>query len=498
MMNPPSGEGVGDIPEDELSYEDASSGHLGEDPDSLENVLSQIDLPAVPDEEEDEDLEGGVRLDDEITYEVRAFLSGYGWKGIAEMQSEDFLELCDRLGIEPNPREAVIALEDLGFSIEGKNYEARALSRAPRLEDIEDESKAETNGSRTESLTISAYLELSGFINDPILRKIKLLNQRADLVEEMQTERRRKVNSIEEYDEQQDRLEELRAIHHGVESQLEELLSIEQITRRRERAFRRMSWLVNQDFMELTMQDFKTHCEKNNISANFQYLAETIAGKYTNVVTSETVIKMDEKERVNAGSEVGEVTRKYIPGIIDQLIEEHQAKMASQSGKTNTDRENEAMMFRRLMQAKAVCVGVFQNDITDRIYQIGQIPPGEFKYLEFVRERLYMHGDTDILDEFLTFMPGSQLRASNMEQLEDLPLRRFSGRTIGDFLEEIDTIISEHPTLDTETITVLMEAKKARELDKKGYTNLAIDAFLVLEKLVYKENHSVRQLISED
>lgn len=498
MMNPPSGEGVGDIPDDELPFEEASSGHLSEDPDSLENVLSQIDLPEVPDEELDEDFEGGVRLDDEITFEVRAFLSGYGWKGIAEMQSEDFLELCDRLGIEPDPRVAVIALEDLGFSIESKNYEARALSRAPTLEDIEDESKAETNGSSTESLTISAYLELSGFINDPILAKIKLLNRRADLLEEMQTERRRKVNSIEEYDEQQDKIQQVKADYDAVISQLEELLSIEQITQRRERAFRRMSWLVNQDFMEPAMQDFKTHCEKNNISADFQYLAETIAGKYTDVVTAEHTIKKDEKDQISASSQVSEVSRKYAPGIIDQLLGEHMTNMSTQTGKTNTDRENEAMMLRRLMQAKALCVAVFQNDITDRIYQVGQIPPGEFKYLEFVRERLYMHGDTDILDEFLTFMPGSQLRASNMEQLEDLPLRRFSGRRIRDFLEEIDTIIAEHPTLDIETITVLMEVKEARELDKKGYTNLAIDAFLVLEKLVYKENHSVRQLISED
>lgn len=474
-----------DLPDEDL---DGLAGEpLSEDPDSEENALSSIELPPV---EETQDFGEIERLDDLISEEIRAILANYRWENIETMTTAEMLEFCERLGIEPEVLGATIVIEDIGFAIEEKNYDSRAVSRSVSLEDIVDESSNIEDAEKwQEDATMKACLRLNDFVSDPLLQKYKLLDARVQITKKIDEAGKTRPKDFDEYIEKEKVISDMQAEQQVIENAIEELIGIEAVTKRRERAIRRMAWLVGQEYMGDAINDFKVHYKSMGTTPTLRDLAEALAGKWTDVFS----VAEDAQSEDQAQNTIG---REKVPGIIDKLIDEHAKNMTNQSGKTNVDRENEALMLHRLIQAKGICINVFDNDLEDGIYQPQPITRPNYNMLQFVSRRLYIHADDEILSSFISFLPGSNLRRLSITEIEEIPLQRFSGRSTKDVFIEVDSIIDSHPTLDRQKIEDRIRTFEEDEFGSQDIYPLFADAYRILEKLVYKEKHTADTLVS--
>jgi len=270
--------------------------------------------------------------------------------------------------------------------------------------------------------------------------------------------------SFEEYEEIES---ELSILNENVFK----LTSLEEVQERRELALRCMHWLLKQDYLRGFTLGLRNQL-KNGEPIDLDYVAGALAGRTDHLDS-------------------------YHPGIIELLMTEHKESMAD-GDKTSRRRAMEATKLRRLEQAKAICDFVFNQDIKDRIYTGDPIAPKEFKKLEFIRHSIYIKGNLSILDSFIQLLPGGKLQNLESQELSGITYpKKFSGRSLLEVFNEINTILIEHPDIDIDRITSLVEGKTMGMLTKDQAAELAVDALKVLEKLAYQHNHSVSGLVSE-
>ncbi len=488
------------------------------DPDTVDDITESYGY-GQPSAAEEEDIHNSPMLIEQIATEVRDGLTAYGWTGVEAIDGQKLLETCQRLGIAPESDRALVALEDIGFSIEKDNYEARVMDVPPSLEEIERQGEAiESIVDFQNEATMAAYAFLRrGVSSDPIINLPFLKADRDLILADLEKAKRIEPETEGEVKQKIAQIDEMNQQLRILEEVLSGLLSIEEVTERRERAFRRMHWLVIQDFMAAPLRQFLEEHKKTGTPLDFDLLAGIIAGRYIDQATVTKIEKIETESSDQADAdapltqeaveakedtlqEVNDVetamVRTYKPGLIDKLLEKQIADMVDQSGKSESEIRRDETMLRRLQQAKALCKAIFQNDITDRIYTGSPITPLEYEMLELVRHRLYIHGDAEVLDQFVPFLPGSRLRKIKNQDLDNVSLFKFSGRSKQDVINEIDAIIVEHPELNSDYIANLVEGCEMGVLPQSMKVDLAINAMKVLEKLFFKENHSVRRLIS--
>lgn len=489
---------------------------MARDPDTEDDVTEGYGYSgAAP---EDEELHRNPLLIEQIATEVRSGLSDYGWHGMEAIDGEKLLEICPRLVIPPEPNRALVALEDIGFSIEKDNFEERVMEEVPTLEEIERRGEAieDFEDFQTEA-TVLAYDFFRNGLKRDLIIQLPLLREKQEHLElEIDELQQKKPETMEEYDEQTERLQELREELDKVETLLGDLISIEEVKERRERAFRRMHWLLRQEFMRQPITEYFEECKKEGITLDFDNLAGVVAGRYadepvvTNIkkiedsasqeITDEPVTReaddpevLQEKYKVDT-----ETVRKYIPGIVDRLVDKQNELMVDMTEWPEGDIRRAQIKIRRLLQAQALCRNVFQNDITDRVYLGMPVTPLEYGALQVARRRLYVLGDTDVIKEFTSFLPGSRFRKVKDKELDGTPLSRLSGRSKNEVIHEVDAVISEHPDMESDYIAGLMEACEKGALRQTDKIELSVIALKILEKMAFKENYSVRPFISAD
>ncbi|HET9850022.1 MAG TPA: hypothetical protein VFP35_00095 [Candidatus Saccharimonadales bacterium] len=432
----------------------------GPDTDSTEDALERFNLNGEHDEEEVEPYERPV-LVESIAREVSNRLAGLTLRGAEGIETEIFLELCEKAGITPEPRGAAIAFTDLLIEMERRDYMERSMTFAPTLSDLAQACEVVDDIDELQKgRTLVAYRFLSNFMKDPIL-ELPIMEARR---QELEVEQ---ADSFERYEQIESELKELN-------DRINSLTAIEEVRERRESAVRCMDWLLRQDYLIEFAKQLRTALKKGK-PVDFVMVAGALAGNYD-----------------IAGGE-------RVPGVIERLLEEHRESMEDTTQKTERQMVRDETKLRRLEQAMAICQYVFAQDIAERIYAGSPISPAEFRKLEFIRERLYVNGDTSVLDKFIGFLPGSPLQNTEEKEIYDVALpKKFSGRSLMELFGEIDMIINQHPDLDIDRITELVEAKNAGLTTDEHDAELAIYALKILEKLAYQENYSVRGLVSEN
>jgi hypothetical protein len=499
---------------DDLSHPEGEFFGLANDPDTEDDVTETYGYNGPLSKE---GLHTSPLLIEQIAEEVRNGLNTYGWLGMETVDGDRLMEICRNLGIPPEPNRALIALEDIGFSIERDNFEARTMEEVPSLEEIERRGEAIENFEdfQTEGTVLAYDFFRNGLKRDVIIQLPFLRAQQEHLTLEIEAVQQEKPKTMDEYDQQTAQLEELKEELAKVETVLDDLLSIEEVKERRERAFRRMHWLLRQEFMHEPIKEYFDEIKKKGKPLEFEDLAGVVAGRYSDepVVTKikrknntagdettedePTSREADEPKLVQAEYDVNtDLQRKYIKGIVDRLLEHQNEVMVDMTDWPEGDIRRADVMLRRLQQAQALCRNVFLNDITDRIYIGSPITPLEYGALQVARRRLYVLGDTEVIKEFTSFLPGSRYRKAKDKDLDDTPLVRFSGRSKNEVLNEIDAVIAEHPDMESDYIAGLMEAYERGALPEVEGIELSTIALKVLEKLAFKENYSVRPFIS--
>lgn len=427
------------------------------DEDSSENVLARFNL-ANDGQSETEVYEKPILIET-MAYEVSQWLKRLTIRDANHLESEKFLELCEMAGIMPDPRTATAAFTDLVIMMEEEDYRERSMTTAPNLEDLQEKCEILDDLEEIQrQRTLQAHKFLTKIIKDPLLDLPALIERRKSL-------QKQRPQSVEEFEEMQDELE-------TITDTISTLTEIEEVKERRELAFRCMDWLLKQDYLRGFTLELRSQMRKGE-PIDFDYAAGAVAGRHDPIDDS------------------------YNPGIIDELLE-RQKEIMGEGDKTTRQKVREASKLRRLEQAKAICDYVFKQDILDRIYTGDPIRPSEFKKLEFIRHAIYIQGNTSILDKFVEFLPGGKLQNLEASELKEVAIpNKLSGRSLLELFNEINTVIIEHPGLNIERITELVEAKVRGQTTKDHDAELAIDALKVLEKLAYKENHSVSGLVSD-
>lgn len=481
-------------------------GFLHDDPDSVEDVLHNYGMD--DDILEESALEIPVLID-MVTDKVKDSLGDFTWTGSDRLDTENLLEICERLVIEIQSEdgrfmghEVLAAFEDLGFELEHRNYKARALERVPSLDDIEELAiKIEGIKKLQQDMTHAAYIRLGRYIKDPILALPDLIAQKARIYAEQQEIGKRTVSSMNEYDEREMQRRKLDKEYQETEKAAEELTFIDEIRFRRERAFRRVHWLTKQDFMHEEVNSFLFEAQSKKIAVDFDTFAGFLAGRFVPdqvVFKNGIIVKNGDKGVMTAEptSEVETVDR-YIKGLVEKKLEAHLIKMTDQTNKTANDRLNDALMLRRLIQAKAICVSL-QKDISDGIYTEVPVSQGQQDLIELIRRKVYIEGDPTVLDDFISYLPGSNLRDAVTEELNAPLQEKFSGRSVKDVFSEIDKIIEQDSNLDIEIITSMVTTWEDETMSYEQRVDMAISALTILEKLAYKEKHSVRNLLLDE
>jgi hypothetical protein len=489
---------------------------LARDPDTEDDVTQVYGYDEASSSPEIEELDQNPLLVEQIATEVRNGLTNYGWLGMEAINGEKLLEICERLGIPPEPNRALVALLDIGFSIEEDNFNARAMEEIPTLEEIERRGEVIEDFAdfQTEQNVLAYDFFRNGLKKDIIIQLPLLRVQHEHLKLDIKELQQKKPATMEEFDEQTENMRELKEMIAKVEALMGDLISIEEVKERREHAFRRMRWLLRQEFMAQPISEYFQECKKIGKTLDFDTLAGVIAGRYsdepvvTNIKKKEdgandeeadepTSHEAEESEQVKEKYDVDtQMVRKYMPGIIDKLLDKQNEEMVDMTGWPQGDVRRAQIKLRRLQQAQALCRNVFQNDITDRIYLGMPVTPLEYGALQVARRRLYVFGDTGVIKEFTSFLPGSSYRKVKDKALDDTPLSRFSGRSKNEVLREIDDVISEHPDMESDYIAGLMEACEKGALPETSEIELSVIALKILEKLAFKENYSVRPFIS--
>lgn len=427
------------------------------DEDSSENILARFNLTDYG-KSESEVYEKPILIET-MAYEVSQWLERLTIRDAKRLESEKFLELCEMAGIMPDPRTATAAFTDLVIMMEEEDYRERSMTTAPNLEDLQEKCEILDDLEEVQrQRTLRAHRFLTKIIKDPLLDLPALIERRKSLQKE-------RPQSVEEFDEMQDELE---AISRSISA----LTEIEEVKERREIAFRCMDWLLKQDYLRGFTLELRSQMRKGE-PIDFDYVAGAIAGRCDPIDGS------------------------YNPGVIDELLE-RQKEVMNEGEKTSRQKVRESSKLRRLEQAKAICDYVFKQDILDRIYTGDPIRPSEFKKLEFIRHAIYIQGNTSILDRFIEFLPGGKLQNLEASELKEVALpNKLSGRSLLELFNEINTVIIEHPGLNIERITELVEAKLRGQTTADHEAELAINSLKILEKLAYKENHSVSGLVRD-
>jgi hypothetical protein len=485
--------------EEELGpiYDAERTEHLDEDPDSSEN-LGGFELVDIDDESQTPIEE---RLDTEIFGEVKRVVAPYGWAETDTMGEQDFLDLCNQLGIHPEVQDAIIAIEDIGFFLERKNFEARTIDRIPAFKEIEEEAEnIEELAIFQDTETIEAYLDLSAILTDTLLNKSVLLANRIRLTSALDEMRKEGISSLEDFDEER----RLSADLESTQRQIYDLTSNEVVLKRRERSLRRMKWAIDQDYLQEPLKNYLAEQAIKGTKPDLHGFTQWLVGWHEDVLLTKKFEGQTDDTLIALSPEEAVATKRYHKGAIETLLERHHEEMAVQTGKTSTDRANELVMLRRLEQARALCRNVFAKDLEDRIYLGSPILIEEQEELDFVRERVYNRSDSEILEEFIDLLPGSSFRVRHNPELDSVPLTRFSGRTLQELFADIDQVIEEHLS-DGEDIRDLVEKYQKHPLKDKEVTiskaevnKLMTSAFQIVEKLAYKENYKIRKLIREE
>lgn len=382
------------------------------------------------------------------------------------LDGESYEEICLVLGLPPDEEQSPIALEDLLFGLQQEDYEGHNAGDPITIHDLEEagskfEDAVELKDFQ-ESMNQAAYEHTRQLVEDPILELHVLNAKRQGIINQRgQKEMSMKLAStFDEYVEQEKEVNALAEEIDGAAQQVAKLMEIGEVKERRERAIRRFSWLMRQDYMSDIELELREKVAQNN-PLNFEEAARLATTK----------VKQFLKEHVENGVDLDSLTDKQ------RRIHEIKA--------------------RRLKQARAVCEVVFEEDNHDHIYEDNPIDSRQWELLLILRKRLYRDREVKFLNEMVAFMPGSPARLAETSFNKE-KLVKLGGRSVVDLFGDISAIIDNDPDMDEPTIEVLVQKKMSDELTDDEELELAEDMLLVIEKLAYRHKYLIPQLLKKD